>query len=269
MAEPTTTNDHIPRQGSDGFDCPRCGAYAHQEWFDLKRELSNNNGDWNGGTYTVNAVDNGLPDPMTGLQDTWIEDEDGTLVAHEVGRWRMSKCGKCREYATWRDEEIIFPFGSSYAPQPHEGMPDDAKILYREAAAVVGISPRAGAALARATLELLLKQLDPMEGKQDLFKRIDNVLLSVGAKTPLGRMLTVIRHIGNKSLHVEEQPDAIMVQILDPEEPGVLALIFESINDLVEQLITRPEKVERLFQDVPPEVRDPVGRPPMPPKSTT
>jgi hypothetical protein len=267
MAEPTTSKDRIPRQGSESFDCPRCGVYAHQEWFDLKRETYTND-NWNNGVESVNAVDSGVLDPMTGSQDTWFE-EDGAIVAHQVGQWRMAKCWKCKEYSTWRDDELIFPAGSSYAPQPHEDMPEDAKTLYREAAAVVGISPRAGTALARATLELLLKSLDPMEGSQNLAKRIDHVLVDVGTKTPLGRMLTVIRHSGNKSLHVEEQPDAIMVQILDPEDPGVLALIFESINDLVEQLHTRPQRVEALFESVPKGVRDQVGRPPKPPRSTT
>ena len=262
MTDSTSSKDQIPRLSSTAFNCPRCGTYAHQEWFDLKRETYTND-NWNNGVESVNAVDSGILDPTTQLQDTWVQEGD-FKVAHVVGQWRMSKCWKCVEYSTWRDDELVFPAGSSYAPQPHEDMPDEAKTLYREAAAVVGISPRAGAALARATLELLLKELDPMEGKQDLAKRIDHVLIDVGEKTPLGRMLTVIRHSGNKSLHVEEQPDAIMVQILDPEDPGVLALIFESINDLVEQLRTRPERVEALFQSVPAAVRDRVGKTPRP-----
>jgi hypothetical protein len=159
---------------------------------------------------------------------------------------------------------MMYPEGSSFAPSPHEAMPDEAKQLYLEAAAVAGISPRASAAFARATLELLLKRLDPMDGRVDLRKRIDHVLPTVGANSPLGRMLTVIRHTGNKSVHVEDQPDAIMVQILDPEQPGVLEMIFRSINDLVEQLIAYPQKVEALFENVPEKVRSEVGKTPKP-----
>ena len=44
-------------------------------------------------------------------------------------------------------------------------------------------------------------------------------------------MLTVVRHAGNKSLHVDDELDEVMLLILDPDEAEIVELIFESVND--------------------------------------
>ena len=152
---------------------------------------------------------------------------------------------------------MMYPVRST-APQPHEDMSPSVQELYRESGEVFGISRRAGAALARATLERLLKELDPDAGKLDLAGRIERITPTVSGS--LGQMLTVIRHAGNKSLHVEDQPDDVIVLILDPEEDGVVEIIFQSINDLVEELVTRPARAQALFEKVPQGVRDNVGK---------
>lgn len=249
MAELNSHEKRTPKQGAKGFVCPRCGLYAAQKWYGLKREESD---EWGNEGWTISAHDTPELEQYTDRQLS--EQPIGS------GEWTMARCTSCLNYTVWRDDQLIYPAGSTVAPPPHVDMPSEAATLYNEAAAVAGISPRAGAALARATLELLLKSLDPIEGKQDLAKRIDHVLVKVRATSPLGQMLTVIRHSGNKSLHIEEQPDAIMVQILDSEKPGVLALIFQSINDLIEELVSHPKRVAQLFEDVPEEIRKQVGK---------
>lgn len=249
MAERTSQDKRTPKQGVKGFVCPRCSLYAAQTWYPLQREESD---PWGNQRWSLDAYDTPNREQHT---DRELEDQPAG-----AGQWTMARCTSCLDYTVWRDAELIYPAASTIALPPHRDMPPEAATLYREAAAVAGISPRAGAALARATLELLLKTLDPMDGKQDLAKRIDHVLAVVRATSSLGQMLTVIRHSGNKSLHIEEHPDAIMVQILDPEQPGILALIFQSINDLVEELVAQPERVAALFEDVPEDIRKHVGK---------
>jgi hypothetical protein len=132
-------------------------------------------------------------------------------------------------------------------------MPGDAKELYDEAREVLGISRRAGTALARASLERLLKTLDPQPGNPDLATRI--VKIAPRLPESLGQILTIIRVAGNQSLHVPDQPGELLVLILDPDETEVVDLMFEAINELVEQLITRPAKVVTHFEKVPDAVR--------------
>jgi len=148
---------------------------------------------------------------------------------------------------------MIFPT-SGLAPVPHTQMPPEAKELYSEAREVVGISRRAGAALARAALERLLKTLDPGAGKVNLAERIERIIPQV--PEPLGKMLTVIRVAGNASLHVDDEPDDVLVMVLDPGETEVVELIFEAINELVEEKIAKPAKVDALYSKIPESVRE-------------
>jgi hypothetical protein len=138
-------------------------------------------------------------------------------------------------------------------------MPPEAKELYDEAREVVGISRRAGAALARAALERLLKTLDPDAGKVSLAVRIERIIPKV--PDPLGEMLTIIRIAGNDSLHVDDEaPHDVLVLVLDPGETEVVELIFEAINDLVEEQIVKPKRVSDLYGKIPPALREKVDK---------
>lgn len=223
------TDSRAPRLDSEAFDCPRCGAYAHQRWQTLQRSV-----------------------PMG--TSTFFDSEKGKVSA---STWRASTCSRCNESSVWRADRMVFPT-SGVVAVPHADMPDTARELYDEAREVAGISRRAGAALARATLERLLKVLDPQAGSVALDKRIGRILPRVSE--PLGQLLTVIRHVGNKSLHVPDQPDEILVFVLDEENGQVMELLFEAINDLVDELITRPARSKSLYDRVPEGVRQAVER---------
>ncbi|MBV9140146.1 MAG: DUF4145 domain-containing protein [Pseudonocardiales bacterium] len=113
------------------------------------------------------------------------------------------------------------------------------------------MSRRAGAALARATLERLIKVIDPDAPKRaKLEKRIDRLRLKVS--TSLGRMLDVVRAAGNGALHVDDQPDDVVIMVLgDTEGPALLELLLQTANDLVDELITRPKTIEDLWNKLP------------------
>lgn len=214
-----------PARGRNAFDCPHCGAFANQHWFALKRTGTNEGRFYDGGD--------------------------------EASGWNVSHCAHCSKYAVWRNVRMIYPTAGT-APVPHPEMPPEAKELYEEAREVVGISRRAGAALARASLERLLKTLDPDAGNVVLAARIERLIPQVPG--PLGQMLTVIRVAGNAALHVDDQPDDVMVLVLDPGEAEVVELIFEAINELVDEKVTRPRKVSDLYSRVPESIRERVEK---------
>ena len=210
----------IPTMGATAFHCPRCGAFAHQNWVALHLK-----------GMPRDRFDDGPPD---------------------YAEWSAATCGRCDGCSIWRADRMVFPQGGP-APLPHDQMPQDAKALYEEAREVVGISRRAGTALARASLERLLRTLDPEAGNVNLATRIDR--MAPRLPEPLKQMLTVIRVAGNGSLHVDDEPDDVLVLVLDPGAVEVVELVFESINDLVEELIAKPDKVAKLYAKVPSGIR--------------
>lgn len=247
---------HAPSRTATAFDCPRCGTYAHQEFYVLQREYPDDQGGyWTTPAFDTSADPEFSPEPWT----TTVPGTDQEVAVPESNAWAMSQCSRCNLFSTWRGARLMYPMSSSLAPKPNPDMPESATALYREASEVVGISRRAGAALARATLERVLKEVDPQDGRVDLATRIDRVLPKVS--TPLGEMLTVIRHTGNKSVHPDDDPDdEVMLLILDPAQDDIVELIFASINDLVDELVTKPKRTADLFTRVPEKVRREVGK---------
>jgi hypothetical protein len=139
-------------------------------------------------------------------------------------------------------------------------MPQIPRELYEEAALVMQVSRRAGAAMARATLERLLIDLDPMDTPRPpaLDERIIHVTARVSSA--LEPALTVIRHAGNKALHVADAPDDTLVLVLDEEDEGIVELLFSAINDLVDELVTKPNARQRLLNTVPASVIEAIER---------
>lgn len=219
-ADASANDNRVPALQKNGFDCPRCGTFANQEWIWLLRD------------------------------DHQIVFDDSVEV---TGVWTASRCARCDEYSVWREERMMYP-ASGLAPAPHPEMPPEATSLYNEAREVVGISRRAGTALARAALERLLRTLDPEAGRVNLATRIERMIPRVPA--PLGQMLTIIRVAGNSSLHVDDEPDDVLILVLDPGETEIVELIFEAINDLVEETIAKPRKVADLYGKVPESIRE-------------
>ncbi len=171
----------------------------------------------------------------------------------DESRWRASTCEYCGKRTVWRGDQIIYPTMSP-APLPHKDMPEAVETLYNEARAVAAASRRAGAALARAALELLLKELDKeAPAKANLDDRI--ALVTKKVNTPTAKLLTVCRHVGNKSLHGDDNPDEAVLLLLTDADSELMDVIFESINLVVDDLITRPALVDDIYDKVPAGVR--------------
>lgn len=222
--------DPQPRLRGDSFDCPRCGRFAKQTWEQLCA----------------------FP-PGRGQRS--VEDSDAVDVSN-TELWFSSRCDHCEQPSIWRGEILIYPSGRR-GPQPHAQMPHDIRLLYDEASFVANISPRAGAALARATVERLIKVLDSDAPKgANLEKRIDRIKQR-GISSSLSAMLDVVRYVGNKMLHVDEQPGELIVLALDDKEgPQLLGLLLETANDLVDEFIAKPAAARTYWDKLPESIRN-------------
>lgn len=219
MPNNTPPDDRAPQWGSDGFDCPRCTRWAHQEWLPIETHES-----WKA---------------LVGK------------VQHTRCAWHQSICARCRQPSIWHRDQLVYPPHRLGAP-PHVDLPDGVRELYEEAAAVASVSRRAGAALARATVERLIKHLDPGAPRgAKLEQRIER-LRPPRVSAPLWQMLTVVRVAGNQAMHVEDAPGELVVLALDDEDgPAMVEWLLETVNNLVDELISRPKIAQELFDKLP------------------
>lgn len=172
--------------------------------------------------------------------------------------WEATKCFACEDFALWVGGELAFPaVPASELPdsyEPHVDMPDDAAQLFREAVAVLPYSKRAAAALCRASMERLVKHLDPdAPVKSRLDDRLMRLEGSVSSAT--SKALNVLRHVGNTALHGAKDDDESAVIYLGEGDKTIPATFFYAINLLVDELITRPARSDELYDSLPPGVR--------------
>ncbi|WP_185040904.1 DUF4145 domain-containing protein [Curtobacterium sp. PhB172] len=165
--------------------------------------------------------------------------------------WHLSVCAACSQGSVWRGDELIYP-SRSRTPPPHEAMPEGAKQLYVEAAAVLPHSRRAAAALARAALERLLRALpesSPEARLDDLIAKLSSVV-----SPTLWKLLTVVRYVGNDSLHGDGSSELVGLY-LEGDAAELVEPVFGAINSIVEEVIVQPAEAERLYSMIPEGVR--------------
>ncbi|MBB3665252.1 hypothetical protein FB384_004205 [Prauserella sediminis] len=219
--EQSADSDHHPARDKPAFACPHCGVVAQQKWAEL----------------VGRSAMGGPGGPV----------ESGTTAGgHFLNLWKSSHCAVCQRPALWRAEVMVYP-SASLGDRPHPDMPPEVRELYVEAASVAAVSLRAGAALARATVEKLIKQLDSGASSKDgLDIRIAR--LHDRVSPDLAQILNVVRFTGNKVLHGEDQPSELVVMALDDHTgPAVIGALLAAANDLVDELISRPKERKALF----------------------
>jgi Domain of unknown function (DUF4145) len=150
-----------PTYRSEAFNCPLCGAYAHQHWAETHIHLSPPQG-WS---------------IVSGLE--------------------ISGCGHCQQEAVWLNHQILYPdFGT--APLPNQDLSADIRTDYEEARSILARSPRGAAALLRLAIQKLCKELG--KSGKDLNQDIA-ALVRVGLPVEVQRALDAVRVIGNEAVH--------------------------------------------------------------------
>lgn len=200
----------------DSFNCPVCGVFSHQTWYYHISYGFINNG-YSGGS---------------GFFSTGILNE-----------LSVSICSHCKITALWYKEKILLPRIMT-VPDPSSDIPEKIKNIYIEAGMVLMDSPRASGALMRLALEQLLQNINKNElGLNDNVKE----LIKAGISEQIIRALSILRVNGNDIMHTGE------IKIFEKKE-NVLYL-FELFNMIVEELITRPKKLNESYAKLPPTIR--------------
>jgi hypothetical protein len=134
-------------------------------------------------------------------------------------------------------------------PYPHVDMPEKVKLIYEEAREVASASPRAAAALLRLTVQQLCIELG--ENGKNINDDIAN-LVKNGLPSEIQKALDIVRVVGNNAVHPRE---------LQPDDITEIALsLFELANQIVEETITKPKKLEAIFDRLPKGARDAIEK---------
>jgi len=236
------------------FNCPRCGALAAQRWFEVWCDpIAENKPPMLSTHEWVSKVKSeGIPDVQTVPQDVitlWgrMADGDVMLQSRQYGNQcgqileniHVSLCHSCNEISLWRYDTVLFPL-RRYEIEPNDDMNNDIRMDFDEARAILDISPRGAAALLRLCIQKLCKQL----GKTG--KNLNEDIASLvkdGLDPDVQRALDVVRVVGNEAVHPGE------MDLRDGR--ATAATLFELVNYIAEDRITRPKKVAALYSTIP------------------
>ena len=221
MVKPT--GDYSPPKAfKSAFNCASCGAYAQQTWYGLG---------------AAKIPDDADLDPR--VRDALATAIPRKLVPNHFG----SECAHCRVMAIWWKDDVIWP-RIGVAPRPNQDMPPDSRRNYEEANSIVNDSPRAAAALLRLAIEELCVRLGA-KGRT-LNDRI-GYLVNEGLSPRIQRALDVVRVTGNQAIH----PGHIDMQ----DDVSTALSIFPLVNLITEEMISRPNRVNKLYEEVPTAIR--------------
>lgn len=160
----------------DAFNCPECGAFAHQEWLEGRAQVGSN-----------------------GPRRNMNPEVDVSICAH------------CHTTALWIEDRLIHP-RSLTAPPAHPDLPDDARKTYEEARAVLPDSVRASGALLRLCLQQLVADVGATSS--DLNTAVGE-LVRMGLPPRVQQAMDAVRFIGNEAAHpgqiqLDDEPQTVM-----------------------------------------------------------
>jgi hypothetical protein len=134
---------------------------------------------------------------------------------------------------------MLYPLTGN-APPPHPDLPDEIKADYAEARSIAGLSPRGAAALLRLAIDKLTTHLGASGRTVD--DRIGD-LVAKGLDDRVQQMLDSVRVVGNETVH----PGQIDLR----DDPNLAAWLFWLVNEIVEEMITKPNRVAAIYNSLP------------------
>ena len=156
----------------------------------------------------------------------------------------IHRCQCCGQKIIWIDENYVYP--DIVAEEANPDMPESVKQLYNEAGLIYNKSPRAACALLRLAIDRLCNELG--ETDRDINKNI-GALVKKGLPETVQKALDVVRVVGNKAVH----PGQIA---FDVDDKATATMLMRLINIIVERMITEPNEIDSLYQELPESVRE-------------
>jgi hypothetical protein len=110
---------------------------------------------------------------------------------------------------------------------------------YRQAAAILDLSPMASAAVSRRCLQNVIRTALHIK-KGSLEKEIDEVISDHRVSTGLGKQLDAVRHIGNFAAHpIKNTSTGVILEV----EPGEAEWNLDVLDGIFEELYVQPAHI--------------------------
>lgn len=239
----------------NAFACPHCGVFTTQHWYAAYGKYLRGE--------TPNIIDNTTVEKLENDADFKKSENYNDLLAyakkaaakktfidsekeHQYIRTRManihaSECYSCHATSMWVHEKLIYPLAKT-GDQPNPDLPDAIAADYEEARSILNDSPRGAAALLRLCIQKMCVHMGK-KGK-DLNKDIGE-LVAAGLSPMIQKSLDIVRVIGNEAVH----PGTL--DLKDDNETATKLL--KLVNLITEQLITLPNHIDQMYEDLIPE----------------
>jgi len=211
-------------KNDEAFDCPHCGAYAHQRRHRLFAETSYQ-------TYT------------------------------QIHNFSTTQCSRCSQYAIWHRTtstaggipagdfawQMVYPLVGD-APLPNNDLPDDIKQIYLEARAIIAQSPRGSAALLRLAIDKLCDYLKT--GGNNLNEKIKK-LATKGLPEKIQKALDVVRVTGNNAVHPGQ---------IDIDNVETAKELFELVNVIASHMISEDKQIATIYDKLPKSAKNQISK---------
>lgn len=198
--------------------------------------------------------------------------EKGSPTGYDVAHGFCPACGELivllRE-GTYQDdgggaslddpkvESILYPETSFDGELPDE-VPEPYRSDYREAVAVLGVSPKASAAISRRMLQAILSDKFAI-GKGSLAEQIQEFINKPGIPSFLAEAVDAVRAIGNIAAHpIKSKNTGAIV----PVEPGEAEWLVEVLDTLCDFAFVQPKRLQERREQLNQKLQE-LGKPPL------
>jgi hypothetical protein len=244
------------------FDCPHCGAYTTQFWYDVHANSREKNSVPQ--IPTEESISQILEDPEMPKEtkqtvSQWVARislgyvllnklESGRYHYYDIENLHLSQCYNCNKVAVWVHRSLLFPKKKS-GFSPNQDLPEEIICDFDEARSIINESPRGAAALLRLCIQKLCKHLG--EKGKDLDDDIAS-LVQKGLNPLVQKSLDIVRVIGNEAVHPG------VIDLNDSKE--IAEELLYLINSIADQMISHPKTVESLYKKLPESKRKAIER---------
>jgi Domain of unknown function (DUF4145) len=156
----------------------------------------------------------------------------------------LCRCEECSGVSLWYQGRMLVP-ATGGVQAPNRDLPEGIQRDYNEARAVAAYSPRAAAALLRLAIEKLCVVLNQRSMKLD-----DHIaaLVAKGLNEDTTLMLDAVRIGGNNGAHPVDR-------IGIATNPQMLRTLFWLVNEIADELITKPKRRAEALSWIPEDER--------------
>ncbi len=239
------------------FECPHCGAYTTQYWFDVYANSRKENSIPHIPTKeSMKHIleDKETPEEMKQNVIRWVNRlalglvtiqrmSDSRYAYNDIENLQLSRCYNCNKVAVWVHNSLLFPKEKT-GVNPNQDLPENIIHDFEEARSIIGESPRGAAALLRLCVQKLCIHLG--EKGNNLDEDIAS-LVSKGLNPLVKKSLDIVRVIGNEAVH----PGTIDLN----DDNEIASQLLGIINSITDQMISHPKNVEKLYEKLPPNKR--------------